>query len=101
MITPVRNVPTPFDVIEMGAPELAILAVLDAALEATTVAMLVANPEVLHGDPYDECEPQSPEVWIADAFVAEARTLRAIIDRYRRAVYAANERLRDDQDIDF
>jgi hypothetical protein len=101
MISRGRALPTPHEMIELGASELAILAALDTTLEATVSAMLIANPEVLNGDPYDECESQSPAVWIAEAFVNEARTLRAIIDRYRHAIYMANERVRDDQDIDF
>ena len=101
MINPVHKVPTPGDMIDLGASELAILAALDTTLEASVAAMLFANPEVLHADPYDECESHTPEVWIAEAFVAEARALRAIIDRYRHAIYVANERMRDDQDIAF
>ena len=101
MMTPVHKVPTPGDLIDLGATELAILAALDTMLEATAAAILVANPEVLHGDPYDECGSHRPEVWLAEAFVAETRTLHVIIDRYRHAIYRANERMREDDDIAF
>ena len=101
MTSPVHKVPTPGDMLDLGASELAILAALDTTLEATVAAMLLANPEVLHADPYDECGSHTPEVWIAEAFVTEARTLRMIIDRYRHALYRANERMREDDDIAF
>lgn len=101
MITPLHKVPSPADLIALGASELAILAALDTTLEASIAAVLFANPEVLHASPYDDCAAQTPEVWIAEAFVAEARTLRAIIDRYRHAIYVADERMRHDRDFPF
>lgn len=101
MIPPVHNVPTPGELIDMEASELAILAALDATLDATIAAILVANTGLLHPDPYDDCESHSPQICIAHTLVADARLLRAIIHRYRHAIYRSRADSLDDRDVDF
>ena len=101
MIASLHHVPTAAEMIDREAPELAILAALDTTLRATVVSLLVANPELLRVDPSEQYESYPSRVWIADTLVAEARSLRTIIARYRHAIEVATACARDDQDIDF
>lgn len=83
--------PSPLDL--LAAPELAILDVLDAVLEATAAALLAAHLDPL--DPNSEPEtprrPGQPEpaaVTVARAILALERPLRAQLAAYREALEA-------------
>jgi hypothetical protein len=101
MIPPVYNVPTPRELIDLEASELAILAALDATLDAAVAAVLVANAELLHPDPLDDCESHSLQICIAHRLVDDARLLRAIIHRYCLAIYRSRADPLHDHDVDF
>jgi hypothetical protein len=82
--------PEPQDLAE--APELAILVVVDEALETALAAIVAAHPE-LEDDPFepewDSRQPAHARFYAADAVIYVAHALRCAIDRYRCAVRAA------------
>lgn len=63
-------------------PELASLALLDAAMAVTIQALIAQNPELLH-----ECNeghpPHPPQVFAARALIAVFRELHATMQLYR------------------
>ena len=71
---------TPDDLCE--APELAILAVLDATLDQAILAVLAQNREITDAD---DLVGMPPAAWIADVLASEADHLRHLIQRYRQA----------------
>jgi len=68
----------------MAAPELAALAVLDAALDVAVLALAAAWPELHTGDT-DHDQPRAA----LDA-INHARALSAALRRYRRALARAD-----------
>lgn len=74
------------------APELAVLDVLDAALNAAIVALVAANLELQSPDDSDKNPPPPQSVRIADRMIERARTLGAEIYRYRLALVLEEER---------
>ena len=77
-----------------AAPELAILAVLEAALDVTILALAAAWPELQELDldsSYDEARA-------AFDVIERARTLAAAVNRYRLALATADRR---DHDLPF
>jgi hypothetical protein len=75
-----------------AAPQLGVLALLEAAVDVALVALVAAHPD-------DEPEPADVplERRAARNVVAAAGTLSTALDRYRLAVARARERDRDDQ----
>lgn len=73
------------------SPELAVLAVLDTAVEVALVALVVAYPD-------DEREPENlpMERRAARRLVTAAHDLSSALDRYRLALARARERDRTD-----
>ena len=68
-------------VVHLGlAPELAALALLEAAIEVTTAALHAAQPELLS---VHDREPSTSSVTVASTIVAQALALRGHINRYR------------------
>jgi hypothetical protein len=65
------------------APELAALALLEAALEVACAALVAARPELLRPD---DIEPQTDSARVASAIVRQARALRANVNEYRVAL---------------
>ena len=68
-----------------AAPELAVLAVLEAALEVSLIALLAADPDD------DGNEHPTPLRRAARALADAARILDAAINRYRLALALAKE----------
>ena len=67
------------------APELACLALLDAALAIAAQALSAAHPTLIHA-----CEPREPpSLRAARRLLSDATDLRRTIHRYRDAVLAA------------
>jgi hypothetical protein len=64
------------------APELAALALLEAALEVASAALVAAQPELLRPD----FEPSSDPAEVASRIIAQALTLGGTIQRYRIAL---------------
>jgi|APFre7841882630_1041343.scaffolds.fasta_scaffold460135_1 hypothetical protein len=77
-------IPTPDQLDD--APELAVLAVLEHALDAAANAVVAMHPELRSGCPLDDELPKNPAVWVAYELTDRARTLRDAIRRYRVAV---------------
>lgn len=77
-------IPTPSHLDD--APELAVLAVLEPALEATTSAVIAMHPELRSGCSLDDQLPRNPAVWVAYDLTERARALRDAIRRYRIAL---------------
>lgn len=66
------------------SPELAPLAILDAALTASESALLVAFPEIYHGA--SDGVPRASSVARANAVILNARRLAAALAAYRDAL---------------
>lgn len=73
-----------------SAPELAVLAVLEAAIDVALIALIAAHPDDVDDDSV------SPESRAAHALVEDARDVAAAVNRYRLALACARERERDD-----
>lgn len=73
--------PTPYELSD--APELAVLAVLDTAIEAVTRALVAAHPELC-----DDRGPRSKQEPVVSAcrFLTRVHKLQAALARYRQAV---------------
>ena len=70
-------------VFQLGlAPELAALALLEAALEVASAALVAAQPELLRPD----FEPSSDPADVASRIIEQALTLCGTIHRYRIAL---------------
>ena len=65
------------------APELAALALLEAALEVASAALVAAQPELLYPD---ELLPSTVQAQVAARLVEQALALRGTINRYRIAL---------------
>jgi hypothetical protein len=65
------------------APELAALALLEAALEVASAALVAAQPELMRPDDF---EPSTDSAIIASRLVEQSRALRGTINRYRIAL---------------
>ena len=74
-----------------SAPELATLAVLEAAADVAVVALLAAHPD---DDGLDD--HPAADVLAARALVDAARDVATSVNRYRLALVLARERARDD-----
>jgi hypothetical protein len=75
------------------APELAVLAVLEAAIQSAIPALLAAQPELCAADP--DAGGSSPSARSADCAIQLALELRAALNRYRLAL--ARDPQRNDQ----
>ncbi len=83
--------PTPDDLND--APELSIVAALEAILHVAETAIWAANRELDGGaSPFDDGDPQPPRVWIADTILEHIEQLTISLARYRRAIKRARER---------
>lgn len=86
-----RSLPTPDDLND--APELSIVAALEAILHVAETAIWAANRELDGGaSPFDDGGPQPPRVWIADTIFAHIDQLSLSLIRYRRAIERERER---------
>lgn len=65
-------------------PELAVLAVLDTALDMAKFAIIAANPELTEADP--DADPSDIEVLAAEHVLIAIDTLRQLAASYRRAI---------------
>ena len=66
----------------VDAPQLAILDVLDAALDRATATIVVTHPEIQDADGFVGLPP---DVWVADALARAMRDLQRSILLYREA----------------
>lgn len=83
------------------APELAILAALDCALQTATSALLAVYPEFCDLEPH---EPLSPAALGASQLISSAHQLRGDIAGYRSAIEHEQKRQSarvDEEDIPF
>ena len=80
----------PADLLEN--PELAALAILDAALQQTVYALLAAHPELAVGDTLETCWASGPALWTADSVHEHIAQLQHAIERYRQALEAERAR---------
>lgn len=65
------------------APELATLALLEAALEVSNAALLAAQPELQRPDDF---EPSTDSAEVAARLIEQSIALRGTINRYRIAL---------------
>ena len=65
------------------APELAALALLEAALEIASAALVAAQPELMRPDDF---VPSTDSARVAAELVQQARALRDNVNRYRIAL---------------
>jgi hypothetical protein len=68
-----------------AAPELAALALLEAALEIASAALVAAQPELLRPDDF---KPSTDSAEVALTLIEQARALRRTVNRYRIALVA-------------
>ncbi len=73
------------------APELACLAVLDAAIDMTILAIVAVYPEMQDQDPAD----QTVSLRAATVVIEDARTLIASVARYRLVLRRVPDRADD------
>jgi hypothetical protein len=73
-----------------AAPELAVLAVLEAGVDVALVALVAAHPEDL-----DDEDPAPHERRAARQLIEAARDLASAVNRYRLALACARDRERD------
>lgn len=73
-----------------AAPELAVLAVLEAGVDVALVALIAAHPD----DDDDDAIP--PERRAARQLIEMARDLASAVNRYRLALARARDRERDE-----
>ena len=83
-----------------AAPELAVLAVVRAALEILNAALFAANPHLTADTGLPP--PSSAELRAAHRIIAKAEHLRSAIDHYRAAIAiiaraAVRDDIRDDE----
>lgn len=78
-----------------AAPELATLALLDAALDVCTTALLAEHPTLEHDLRPD---PEPPSLREARRLIAAAHRLRCAVTRYRNAVIDCLVPRRDDNE---
>jgi hypothetical protein len=64
------------------APELAVLAVLDATLDQSILALIAQHRELVESD---DLVGLPPVVWVADLLTSAARHLQHLLERYRLA----------------
>jgi len=86
-----QAIPSAEDLLELDAPELALLGALEHLLAAACVAVETANPELLV-EPSDDYldRPSLPRLWSAEDIRARAHTLADAISRYRHALHLAH-----------
>ena len=82
-MTPV-DIPTPNDLDR--DPELAVLAALDAALQAAVFALISVHPHLRGGDEPQPRHDPPDTYWIASVFLISARQLGDALDAYRNAI---------------
>jgi hypothetical protein len=71
-------------VLQLGiAPELASLALLEAALAVASAALVAAQPELLRPDDF---EPSTDSAQLASRLIEQALALSGTINRYRIAL---------------
>jgi hypothetical protein len=73
------------------APELASLAVLEAAIDMAIVAIIAVYPEMQDQDPAD----QTVSLRAATVVIEDGRTLAATMARYRRVLRRVHDRADD------
>jgi hypothetical protein len=64
------------------APELAVLAVLDAALDQAVLSLIAQHGEI---SDHDSLVGLPPAAWLADVLASAAHDLQHLIERYRLA----------------
>jgi hypothetical protein len=74
---------TPPVVALAAAPELAALALLEAALEITSAALVAAQPELTRPDDF---EPSTDSARVAAELIQQARAVHGTVNRYRIAL---------------
>ena len=83
-----RPIPSARALLELDAPELALLGALEHLLVAACAAIEAANPELLVHEPEDSLERCTlPRLWSAHDIRAHAQTLADAIARYRHALH--------------
>ena len=95
-----QRIPNARTLLDLDAPELALLGALEHLLVAACTAIEAANPEMLQERPEAYILRESlARLWSAEDIRAHAHTLGEAISRYRHALYLAAAD--DDSDIPF
>ena len=81
------------------APELALVAVLDAALQQTTYALFAIHPELTGIRALGECWSSGPDLWAADAVYDHITSLQHALERYRQAIAACRAGQEIEEDV--
>ena len=92
-----RPIPKSNAVVLARSPEMAIVELLDSALELTTHALFAANPELESSEFLLEMPQPSVQACLADALLMQVIALQAAVRSYRIYVVERGEQqLRDD-----
>lgn len=67
----------------LGAPELAVLDTLQAALDASVESLTAAHPDLERMELFIPAEPTSTAACLADLIVAQAQLLSRLLHNYR------------------
>ena len=68
------------------APELALLAILEAASQQTLYALFAGHPELAGDQTVETSWLSEPELWAADAICTHISALQHAIERYRQVI---------------
>ncbi len=72
------------------APQVATTCQLDACIDATILALLVAHPDLNGERAAPHLDGAEPAVCIADAIILHARALQTQLDRYHQTLLTDN-----------
>ncbi len=85
-----RRLPTTVTCGELaGASELAIVVVLAHVLDTTIEVLFAAHPQLASSEAFRDA-PAAP-LWVADALINQADSLKRTLDTYRHAVELRND----------
>ena len=86
------TIPTAAVLLDLDAPELALLGALEHMLEASCNAVEAANPILLTGSPQYYADPTTfARLWAAEELRHLARQLARAVDRYKAAVHTRED----------
>lgn len=73
--------PTPDDL--LVAPQLAIIATLDAVLHHASAAIVASHTELMSAEEFEDAPPESPSAWLALDLLHLMDALSNVLDNYR------------------
>ncbi|MBI5784633.1 MAG: hypothetical protein HZA64_04160 [Rhodocyclales bacterium] len=82
------------------APQLAVLATLDAVLDVAVSALMSAHQELIADARPSHTDPHASLIWIGSAIIGEARLLQSTLEMYHDALNVVCDAATDDMKND-